>query len=500
MEVYASRSGEYVDVEVRLFASETQAQSTPTAFLLLIDSSKSMGDFGKLTQAVEIAKRLIAAMGPSDVVAVYTFDEEVKTVIPLMPAFKAVERTERLDKVKLGTYTFLYQALVRAVEDLTLGPRSLFGRGPSLAGYVKRIIVITDGEPWPYYTEEHWYEALGKTAATYGISITAIGVGYDYNERILYKLASASGGTWYHAANISDVSQILMAELSRAKSVMVRRPVIRIETDAEVVETRKLGRTIASLGPAKEVTLEDISAGEVVSVVFRLRPKGQLSAEVVVITEEGEVRRRVEETAVATQDKTATLAFQLAGELVKAAEGGEVELEALHTAALERGLPEVYREKATRVLEMWQSGRSKELVHEATTITYSLPAAQASGTAVFSHSAGETATMEREVISAQPGQVECEITCLDTGRSMRIFLPAVLGRADLAEILPKSQLDYISRRHMEVYVKDGEVYIRDVGSRNGIYIGNDRIYEAKITPDVDVVLAKVARIRIKCKK
>jgi len=48
---------------------------------------------------------------------------------------------------------------------------------------------------------------------------------------------------------------------------------------------------------------------------------------------------------------------------------------------------------------------------------------------------------------------------------------------------------------MELYIKEGELYIRDAGSRNGIYIGNDRVYEAKITPDVDVVLAKVARIR-----
>jgi len=80
VKVYVSRSGEYADVEVRLSAAGAQTPPIPAAFLLLIDSSKSMGEHGKLAQAVEIAKRLIASMGPSDVVAVYTFDERVKTV------------------------------------------------------------------------------------------------------------------------------------------------------------------------------------------------------------------------------------------------------------------------------------------------------------------------------------------------------------------------------------------------------------------------------------
>jgi len=40
--------------------------------------------------------------------------------------------------------------------------------------------------------------------------------------------------------------------------------------------------------------------------------------------------------------------------------------------------------------------------------------------------------------------------------------------------------------------------IRDAGSRNGIYIGGSRVYEARVSPDVDVVLAKVAKVRIKC--
>jgi hypothetical protein len=174
-----------------------------------------------------------------------------------------------------------------------------------------------------------------------------------------------------------------------------------------------------------------------------------------------------------------------------------VELEVLQLAAQEEGLPEVHREKATRILEALRGGSSKELIHEATTITYSKQPAQAGATAVLPQTAGETTAAGGEP-QLSPSGIECEIFCIDTGRSMRVAPPAVLGRAELAEILPESRLEYISRRHMELYIKDGDIYIRDAGSRNGIYIGGSRVYEAKVPPDVDVVLARVAKVRIKC--
>jgi Ca-activated chloride channel family protein len=504
VDVSANRDGEYVDVEVRLSApiAGVPGPRIPMAFMLLIDSSKSMGEFDKLAQATDIAKRLIENMGADDVVAVYTFDEKVKAVIPLMPAEKAREKMGRLDKIKPGSYTLLYQALVKAIEELRFGPKSLFGRRESLENFVRRIVVITDGEPWPYYTEEHWYEALGRSAASYKISITAIGVGYDYNEKILYKLASASGGTWYHASKLSDVAEILLRELKRARGVVARRPVVKIETSADVVEARKLGHTVTSLGAVREAELEDISAGDVVSVVFRLKPQGSLNAEVVVITEEGEIRRQITEESMAA-DRTATLAFQLAGELQKAVEGGVIQVEVLQAVSEEEAVPDHYREKAKKVLEKLQSGESKELAQEATTLIYPLAteAGQEVGQAPPPQ-ATESAQREAGTAEGGPAQpvagLECEILCVETGKSMRVSLPAVLGRGELASILPSDKVSYISRKHIEIFVKDGEVYIKDAGSRNGIFIGGERVTEAKIGPDVDVVLAKAATVKIKC--
>jgi hypothetical protein len=49
-----------------------------------------------------------------------------------------------------------------------------------------------------------------------------------------------------------------------------------------------------------------------------------------------------------------------------------IQVEVLQAVSEEEGVPDLYREKARRVLEKLQAGESKELAHEATTMTYPL--------------------------------------------------------------------------------------------------------------------------------
>lgn len=49
----------------------------------------------------------------------------------------------------------------------------------------------------------------------------------------------------------------------------------------------------------------------------------------------------------------------------------------------------------------------------------------------------------------------------------------VIGRSSGCHLRPRS--DLISRRHTEVAIEDGEVVVRDLGSRNGTYVNGERI-------------------------
>jgi len=53
----------------------------------------------------------------------------------------------------------------------------------------------------------------------------------------------------------------------------------------------------------------------------------------------------------------------------------------------------------------------------------------------------------------------------------------VIGRADDCHLKPRSEL--ISRYHCEIFLKEGDVFVRDMGSKNGVFLNNEQITEAK---------------------
>ena len=50
-----------------------------------------------------------------------------------------------------------------------------------------------------------------------------------------------------------------------------------------------------------------------------------------------------------------------------------------------------------------------------------------------------------------------------------------IGRADDCNLKPRSEL--ISRYHCEVFTEDGEVFVRDMGSKNGVFLNERQITE-----------------------
>lgn len=51
----------------------------------------------------------------------------------------------------------------------------------------------------------------------------------------------------------------------------------------------------------------------------------------------------------------------------------------------------------------------------------------------------------------------------------------VIGRADDCNLKPRSEL--ISRYHCEIFLDDGEVFVRDMGSKNGVFLNENQITE-----------------------
>src|SRR5579872_2871971 len=73
-----------------------------------------------------------------------------------------------------------------------------------------------------------------------------------------------------------------------------------------------------------------------------------------------------------------------------------------------------------------------------------------------------------------------------SGQSGRRFplsdLPAIIGRDPEADIILPSQL--VSRRHARILSHKGQLFIEDLGSRNGVFVNDKRITaRARFTED-----------------
>jgi pSer/pThr/pTyr-binding forkhead associated (FHA) protein len=55
-------------------------------------------------------------------------------------------------------------------------------------------------------------------------------------------------------------------------------------------------------------------------------------------------------------------------------------------------------------------------------------------------------------------------------------LPAIIGRSRDATLTLPHPL--VSRHHCEIYERDGRLVVKDLGSRNGTYVSNERVSEA----------------------
>lgn len=83
------------------------------------------------------------------------------------------------------------------------------------------------------------------------------------------------------------------------------------------------------------------------------------------------------------------------------------------------------------------------------------------------------------------------------GRSIAIKRNRLLiGRAEECDVRPLSE--DVSRRHCEVIVGPAEVWVADLGSRNGTFVNGQRISEKTKVADGDIVRVGALELKVSC--
>ncbi len=204
----------------------------PVNLCLVLDRSGSMsGD--KIERAKDAAIAAVRRLRAGDIVSLVIYDHEVETLVPAQDAANIEWIESRIRSIESRGNTALYGGVSQGAAEV----RKHTGRK-----FVSRILLLSDGLANVGPSSPDDLARLGTSLLKEGISVTTVGVGMDYNEDLMTRLAAASDGNTYFVADSGDLPRIFAAELGDVLSVVARDVVIEIECADGIRPVRVIGR------------------------------------------------------------------------------------------------------------------------------------------------------------------------------------------------------------------------------------------------------------------
>jgi len=228
---------------------------------LVIDRSTSMRG-SRMHNVKMAATDLLNALREDDYLSVVTFNDRAKVEAPasklgnkrVFQSVIAAMSSEGGTEIYQGLLAGLAEAARYASEDT-----------------INHILLLTDGLT---YGDEELALNAAKMACSEGIGISAFGIGEDWNDVFLDKLAQQGGGVSQYIESPTDIRTFLKERIRDLSNLIARRLQIRLNT-ALYVHVQSVYRTLPhmeslALSNDNVVTLGDFSAGEPVVLVVAL--------------------------------------------------------------------------------------------------------------------------------------------------------------------------------------------------------------------------------------
>jgi len=222
----------YLRVALKGAEPEPSGPHTPVNLALVLDRSGSMSG-EKLAEAKRAAIMAVGRLRADDIVSVVTYDSTVRVLVPATKVGDPAAITELLQGVQAGSSTALFAGVSKGAREL---------RKFLAAQRVNRVLLLSDGLANVGPSSPGELAELGASLAKEGIAVTTVGLGLDYNEELMTRLAEHSDGNHYFAERATDLAQAFERELGEVMSVVALDLEVAIELPQGVRPLRVLGR------------------------------------------------------------------------------------------------------------------------------------------------------------------------------------------------------------------------------------------------------------------
>lgn len=235
----------HVLVSVR---SRVRSARRPLALALVVDRSGSMQEKGKIAFARKAAHIIVENLTARDTFALVGFSSQAEVLAPAGSVQNRPLLHHRVDELEADGSTNLSAGLLEGYAQLEgaaswTGPRS--------------VLLLSDGLANRGITSRDQLVSIVRAARRRGISVSAIGLGLDYDGPLLAALADAGGGRFVHVPEAEDLPAACARELRGLLAVAAQNLAVTLSLRgrARLVRTSgadapgtERGRVVLALG------------------------------------------------------------------------------------------------------------------------------------------------------------------------------------------------------------------------------------------------------------
>ncbi len=209
-----------------------EGRRTPVNVAIVLDRSGSMQG-AKLEEARKAAIMAVGRLRGEDIVSVITYDSTVNVLIPATRLSDKEDFYRAIRRIEAGDTTALFAGVSKGAREI----RKFFA-----AQRVNRVILLSDGLANVGPSSPAELAELGRSLASEGIVVSTIGLGLDYNEQLMTRLAAASDGNHFFAEAAGDLERVYNIELGEVLSVIAQDVDVEITFAERMRPVRVLGR------------------------------------------------------------------------------------------------------------------------------------------------------------------------------------------------------------------------------------------------------------------
>jgi len=234
----------------------------PLSLAIVIDRSGSMHG-PPIENARAAALSMLRQLDERDSFTVVTYSSSSETVIPMERATDANKATARaaIETIDDDGGTCISCGLETGAGELAHSP---------VEGGLRRILLISDGQANEGLYDRDELAQLAANKAARGVSISTVGVGLDFDETTMRRLAEVGRGNYYFVEDTVALAAMFSRELGNL-SRTIASDVRLVATPATGVRIEEAyGYPMTRSGNSVVVPVADMRAGETRKVVFRV--------------------------------------------------------------------------------------------------------------------------------------------------------------------------------------------------------------------------------------